>query len=61
MEISGITVSPGAMALVCILERLDGAVIPISSLPHSNPRRRRDQCPYTFQCYQNLVPIYEIV
>ncbi|KAI0279291.1 hypothetical protein BGY98DRAFT_915941, partial [Russula aff. rugulosa BPL654] len=26
MEISGITVSPGAMALVCILERLDGVI-----------------------------------
>lgn len=27
MDISGIAVSPGAMALACILERLDGMVI----------------------------------
>ena len=28
MEISGISVSPGAMAFACVLERLEGAVIP---------------------------------
>ena len=27
MDISGIAVSPGAMALACILERLDGMMI----------------------------------
>lgn len=33
---------------------------PVSSLPQSNLRRRRDQRPDTFQCSQNLVPSYEI-
>ena len=59
MEISGINVSPGAMAFSCVLERLDGAVIPSLLFPLPNSCRRCNQCSNHLQCSKSIGPSCE--